>query len=166
MVWNRPGRPLGMGTPVVGNPFCCFALFAVGNRPVRPLVLVCLWLGTPMGADGRVWVRPILPIASGSHPKTRRLPRRGPPTGARPPKWTMHSNPPPPPAGGPAVVTPPGAHLPSPRVASTFPEPRAAGPVDLTSPGWTQLSTRTGIEGTMRTGPLVQEGFGRQKRRH
>ena len=33
--------------------------------------------------------------ASGSHPETRRFPRRGQPTGARPPKSTMQRNPPP-----------------------------------------------------------------------
>ncbi len=71
------------GVAARGPPFCCGwepPGTAAGDR-------------TPVGTAGRVWVRPILPgglpkqtIASGSHPETRRFPRGGPATGARPPE--------------------------------------------------------------------------------
>jgi hypothetical protein len=79
------------------HPGTSFVLFVVGNRPVRPLGIKPL-----VGQAGRVGVRPILPggprkqtVASGSKPVSRRFACRGPPTGVRPPRWTMHSNPPP-----------------------------------------------------------------------
>jgi hypothetical protein len=60
-----------------------------------PIALVVCFLGSgSQGAGPGVPGSNVFSL-SYNRPETRRFPRKGPPTGARPPKWTMHNNPPP-----------------------------------------------------------------------